>query len=411
MKRCIIIGASHAGVSCAFALRREGWAGEITLIDSDPVFPYHRPPLSKAYLSSLDNMGQKVLRSTESYEQENIHLQLGKSVKGIDRVKKTIQLEDGITQAYDKLVLATGARAFLPSIEGLDSAVNCFPMRTAQDAINIREAFQTIPQKKVLIIGGGYIGLETAASLQKLGGTITVLEREERILARVAPPTLSNFFHQLHRQKGVSIHPQKEVIKVVANEEQNEIICADGSTYQAHLIVVGVGIKVNQELAKAAGLAIENGIKVNAQSQTSDENIYAIGDCTYHYNPYYERYLRLESVQNANDQAKVAAAAICGKETTYDSLPWFWSDQYDIKWQTVGLSNGFTDSVLRKETDQEKSFSVWYFKEERLLAVDAINHGKAYMLGTKYLKQRQIVDKAKLADSSIPFKPKSFLKE
>ncbi|MEM8525631.1 MAG: FAD-dependent oxidoreductase [Bacteroidota bacterium] len=408
---CIIIGASHAGVTCAFALRREGWEGEITLFDSDPQLPYHRPPLSKAYLTNPESMVQNVLKTSETYEKENINLQLGVRVQSIDRANKKVSLDNGETRAYDKLVLATGARPLIPLIEGIETAKNCFSMRTAQDAIDIQAAFQQIDDKRVVVIGGGYIGLETAASLRKLGAEVTILEREERLLARVTAPELSNYFQQLHEEQGVQIFTQKNVERIETSDEHNEVICSDGSCFEADMIIVGIGIRVNQELAAAAGLEIENGIKVNSVAQTSDEHIYAIGDCTFHHNPYYDKWLRLESVQNANDQAKIAAASICGKDVKYDSLPWFWSDQYEVKLQTVGLFNDYNYLIIREEIDRANCFSVWYFKEERLLAVDAINNGKAYMLGTKFLKNRAQLDKEKLADSTVPFKPNNFLKE
>lgn len=406
---CVIIGASHAGVTCAFALRKEGWEGKILLFDADPMLPYHRPPLSKAYLTSEDGIDQHLLKSAESYEKENIDLQLGKKVIAIDRDKKQISLADGQVQAYDKLVMATGARPLIPPISGIDSAKNLFPMRTAEDAIQIRDCIQTSSQKRVVIIGGGYIGLETAASLRKMGAVVTVLEREDRILARVTAPELSDFFLQLHTDHGVEILTEKHVSAIQSQEEQTEVLCADGSRFLADMIVVGCGIHVNQELAQEAGLRINNGIEVDASCRTNDEYIYAIGDCTFHHNPHYDRFVRLESVQNALDQAKVAAAAICGQEVIYDAIPWFWSDQYDIKLQMVGLSTGYTEAVLRREDGEQNCFSIWYFRDDTLLAVDAVNFPKAYVLGTRFIKGGQQIDKSKLVDPSIPFKPTTLL--
>ena len=414
---CIIIGASHAGVNCAFALRREGWSGTIHLIDSDPMLPYHRPPLSKTYLTSDDGIEKNILKSAESYEQQNIHLSLGTFVKSINRTEKTITLGNNQFLPFDKLVLATGARPLIPQIKGLEISNNIFTMRTAQDALAIREAFhesvknkKTVNEKvKVVVIGAGYIGLETAASLRKLGATVTVLEREDRILKRVTTPYLSQFFHDLHIQNGVALCLSKNVVAIQNKASQKVVICSDGSQHEADFIIVGVGIKVNTELAATAQLKINNGIVVDATCQTSDSDIYAIGDCTFHHNPHYDCHIRLESVQNAVDQAKVAAAAICGNEVIYDSIPWFWSDQYDIKLQMVGLSDGFDQTTIRTEADKENSFSVWYFKEDQLLAVDAINNAKAYVLGTKFIKTGQALDKKKLADPTIALKPANLL--
>ena len=265
-------------------MRREGWEGEILLFDADPLLPYHRPPLSKAYLNSDGDLAAHVLMPAERYEHERITLHLGMSVSAINRREKYITLSDGSRQVYDKLVIATGARPFILPIPGVDTAHNLFPVRTASDAIGIRHAIQASEQKRVLIIGGGYIGLETAASLQKLGASVTVLECEERVLARVTAPALSDFFQQLHAEKGVEILTHKNVVAIETTEEQNEVVCADGTRYKADIIIMGVGIRVNTELAEAAGLAIENGIRVDASSRTNDESIYAIGDCTFHHN-------------------------------------------------------------------------------------------------------------------------------
>ncbi len=406
---CVVIGASHAGINLAFALRREGWEGNIILYDIDKEFPYHRPPLSKAYLTSEEGTEQSLLFPKENYDDENITLKLGISVKSINRNDKSINLSDNTVQSYDKLVIATGARPFIPPIKGIETAQNLFPMRTAEDAANIRKAFNASTKKRVIVIGGGYIGLETAASLKKLGAQVVVLEREERILARVTVPIMSEFFTELHQSNAVEILTSKNVISVETKNDINSVICDDNSKYKADLIVVGVGIKVNTELAQEADLVIENGIKVDATARTNDEHIYAIGDCSYHYNPHYKTNVRLESVQNAVDQAKTAAKAICGQEdVVYDTIPWFWSDQFDVKLQMVGLSNGYNDIVIRKE-ETKNSFSTWYFRDEELLAVDAVNFAKAYMLGTRFIKSGQLINKTKLSDTTIPFKPNSFI--
>lgn len=407
-KTCVVIGASHAGVNFAFALRREGWEGGIILYDSDPEFPYHRPPLSKAYLTSDEGTQHDLLFPKQNYETDSVTLKLGKTISSINRKDKSISLSDGSVQQYDKLVIATGARPFIPPIKGLDNAKNVFPMRTAQDALNIRKAIKN-SNNKVVIIGGGYIGLETAASLRKLGADVTILEREERVLSRVTAPEMSTFFEELHDQHDVSVLSNKNVTSIGFSNDVNEIYCDDNSSYKVDVIVVGVGIKVNTELAEKADLEIENGIKVDASARTSDKNIYALGDCTFHFNPHYNRFIRLESVQNAVDQGKVAAKSICGEEVTYNTIPWFWSDQYDVKLQMVGLSQGYNETIKRVETDRENCQSIWYFKDDELLAVDAVNNAKAYMLGTRFIQNKQKIDKSKLADMSIPIKLLSFI--
>ncbi|WP_143873675.1 NAD(P)/FAD-dependent oxidoreductase [Catenovulum sediminis] len=407
---CVVIGASHAGVNFAFALRKAGWLGRIKLYDVDPVLPYHRPPLSKAYLTSSDGIEKNALKPAQSYEKESIELNLGVEVESINRADKNILLADGQTQAYDKLVIASGARPFMPPVKGLDTASHLYPLRTAADVSNIKAAFEQSDKKRVVVIGGGYIGLETAASLKKLGAScVTVLERESRILARVTAPEMSAFFEKLHAKNGVNILTGKNVSEIITEQSVNQVVCDDGQMYEADLIIVGVGIRVNTELAAQAGLEIENGIKVDHCARTNDPDIYAVGDCSFHHNPHYERFIRLESVQNAVDQAKVAAASVCGKEITYDTIPWFWSDQYDVKLQMVGLSQGYNNLVVRQEGDADNKFSVWYFNDDTLLSVDAVNNAKAYVIGTKFIKSGDKLDKQKLADASVEFKPANLL--
>lgn len=408
-QNCVVIGASHAGVNFAFVLRREGWQGSITLIDIDPILPYHRPPLSKAYLTSEDGIEKNLLKSEESYKKENIELKLGVWVDAIDRENKKVVLADGTTLDYDKLVIATGARPIMPPIPGLDTAKNLFPLRSAADVANIRKTVVENEALKVVVIGGGYIGLETAASLKKMGASVTVLERESRILARVTAPEMSAFFQKLHADNDVAVLTEKNVISIENNQNKNTVVCSDGTRYEADMIVVGVGIHVNKELAEKAGLTIENGIQVNEMAQTSDPSIYAIGDCTFHHNIHYNRHIRLESVQNAVDQAKIAAAAIAGKECCYNAIPWFWSDQYDVKLQMVGLSEGYDEVVVREEADKPNCFSVWYFKGDTLLSVDAVNNAKAYVYGTKFIKGGEKIDKKKLSDPTAEFKPANLI--
>ncbi|WP_422080409.1 NAD(P)/FAD-dependent oxidoreductase [Ulvibacterium sp.] len=408
---CVVLGASHAGVNFAFSLRREGWNGAIILFDSDPELPYHRPPLSKTYLTNGDDIEKNLLKPAESYKKEGISLRLGTTVSTINREAHTITLEDGDVQPYDKLVIATGARPIIPPIPSIDTSKNVFPIRTAKDITHIRSALEQSEDNRIVIVGGGYIGLEAAASLKKIGAHVTVLEREERVLARVTAPEMSHFFQELHTENGVPILTAKDVKAIETQKKYYEVLCTDGSRYKADIILIGCGIRVNKELAEEAGLDIENGIRVNSMACTNDTDIYAIGDCTFHYNPHYDRFIRLECVQNAVDQAKVAAAAICGKEPIYDAIPWFWSDQYDIKLQMVGLSEGYDRVLVRKESNRDKCFSIWYFKGDTLLAVDAVNNAKAYVYGTKFIKSGEKIDTSKLVDSSIEFKPANLLAE
>ena len=400
---CIVIGASHAGVNFAFSLRKKGWKGEITLYDSESLFPYQKPSLSKSYLIN-ENLEQNFIKPLEAFIKENIFLELGKVVSSINKSERTIILENGTTRPYDKLVLATGARPLIPQKLRTDYSNNVFTLRTAEDVMNIKNAFHKSKEKRVLVIGGGYIGLEIAASLVKLDARITLLERENRVLSRVTVPEISEYFTKIHHQHGVKILTKKNVTYIKSRSEYNTILCDDGSSFDADIVILSLGILINKELAEQANLDVDNGIKVNSFAQTTNEDIYAIGDCTNHFNPHYQQNIRLESIQNAIDQGKVAAAHICGENIIYDTIPWFWSDQYDIKLQIVGLSYGFDEALVRNESKVQKSYSIWYFKGKELLAVDAINNPIAYVLGTKFIREKILIKKEILMDKSIPLK-------
>lgn len=402
---CIIIGASHAGVNCAFSLRKEGWKGEIILIDKDPHHPYHRPPLSKSYFLSGTQEELQSLRPDKNYNDRNIQIKLNVSVVGINPNKKQITLSDGTFQAYEKLVLATGARAAIPSFAKIENSKNIFTLRNATDVFLIQEALQSKTGKKVVMIGGGYIGLETAASLRKANASVTILEREERILKRVTTPAIADYFKNIHTENGVTIDCGKNVTSIKENANQYIIHCDDESHYDAAIIIISVGIKINSEIAEQAGVILQDGIKADSSAKTNIDDIYAIGDCASLYNERYKQYLRIESVQNAVDQAKTAAATICGKEKAYDALPWFWSDQYETKLQMVGLSAGYSHTILRSELEKENSFSIWYFKQDHLIAVDAVNHPKAYVLGSQFIKSGVMINKSKLDDSKETLSP------
>ena len=400
---CIVIGASHGGVNFAFNLRKKGWRGEITLYDADSMFPYQKPPLSKSYLMN-GNLERNFIKPLEAFKKENISLKLGKVVSSINKKDKTIILENGKIHPYDKLVIATGARPFIPQKLEINYSNNVFALRTAEDLLNIKNALRKSKKKRVFVIGGGYLGLEIAASLVKLDACVTILERERRVLSRVTASVMSEYFTTLHLERGVKILTKKNVISIKSRTRHNTILCSDASSFDADVIILGLGIKVNKELAEQANLDVDNGIKVNKFVQTSHEDIYAIGDCTNHFNLHYQQNIRLESIQNAIDQGKVAAAHICGENIIYDTIPWFWSDQYDIKLQIVGLSNGYDEVLVRKESEVQKSFSIWYFKGQELLAVDAVNNPRAYVLGTKFIRERTLISKEILADKTIPLK-------
>ena len=400
-EHCIIIGASHAAAQLVSSLRQEGWEGKISLIGDEPNLPYHRPPLSKAFFVGEKTEDELLIRAADFYEKNKVDLLLGSRVTVIDRDAKKITLEDGAEISYTKLALTTGARVRKIPFTGSELA-GVFYMRDLNDVKQTHKF--TGPGKSAVIIGGGYIGLETAASLRKIGMKVTVIEAMSRVLQRVTAPEVSAFYTRVHTEEGVDIRTEAGVDAIVGEKHVEGVRLADGSTVAADLVIIGVGVIPNIELAEAAGLTIDNGIAVNEFATTNDPDIVAAGDCTNHYNPIYDRKLRLESVQNATDQAKIAAKSICGKPEEYNALPWFWSDQYDLKLQIAGLSQGFDEVIIRGDSEQGRSFAAFYFSEGRFIAVDAINRPKEFMMSKRALTAGQTADPLKLADESIEIK-------
>ena len=400
-EHCIIIGASHAAAQLVSSLRQEGWEGKISLIGDEPNLPYHRPPLSKAFFVGEKSEDELLIRAADFYEKNKVDLLLGSRVTKIDRDAKQITLEDGAEISYTKLALTTGARVRKIPFTGSELA-GVFYMRDLNDVKQTHKF--TAPGKSAVIIGGGYIGLETAASLRKIGMKVTVIEAMSRVLQRVTAPEVSAFYTRVHTEEGVDIRTEAGVDAIVGEKHVEGVRLADGTTVPADLVIIGVGVIPNIELAEAADITIDNGIAVNEFATTNDPVIVAAGDCTNHYNPIYDRKLRLESVQNATDQAKIAAKSICGKPEAYNALPWFWSDQYDLKLQIAGLSQGFDQVIIRGDSEQGRSFAAFYFSEGRFIAVDAINRPKEFMMSKRALTSGQIADPLKLADESIEIK-------
>lgn len=381
---CIIIGASHAAAQLAPSLRQEGWEGRIIIVGDEPHAPYHRPPLSKTFLSGEKTLDQLLIRPLAAYDKIDAEFLLGRRVENIDRAKKTIQLDDGETLEYEKLALCTGSRPRQIPLPGVDLE-GVHYLRTVADIEGIRENLgRSDSPAKVVIIGGGYIGLETAAALNKLGVKVTVLEMMERILQRVTAPVISDFYHRVHTEAGVSIQTGMGVDAILGDEKVSAVQCSDGKTIDADVVIIGAGIVPNVELAEAAGLEIDNGIAVDAYAQSSDPDIVAAGDCTSYPHKLIGSRVRLESVPNATEQAKTAAARICGKHIDNHTHPWFWSDQYDIKLQIAGFNMGY-DSVYVRGDESSRSFSVWYFKGDQLLAADCINQAKEFMQAKQLL--------------------------
>jgi 3-phenylpropionate/trans-cinnamate dioxygenase ferredoxin reductase component len=376
-QRCVVIGASHAGSQLAIHLRKSGWQGEIVLIGAEAVPPYHRPPLSKAVLSGNTDIASILLRPAAMYHANSIDLRLATRAEAILPDKQQLLLATGEAMHYDKLALCTGARPIkLPLGDGL---AGVFYLRSIEDVMAIRRCLSDT--RRAVIIGAGYIGLEAAAVLSALGVDVTVLEREERVLKRVAGEQVSQYFTDLHTMHGVKVVCGAEVIAINGQGGVDSVHCSDGTEYNADMVIIGVGVVPETGLAQNAGLRVENGIWVDEFARTSDENVYAAGDCTSHPSALYKRRIRLESVQNANDQSRVAAVNICGESQRYQMIPWFWSDQYDIKLQSVGLANGYDEIALEGSLDPAdgSGFVLQYFCDGKLIAADCVSRSKDFM--------------------------------
>lgn len=401
MSGIVVIGAGQAAGQAAASLRQEGFEGDITIIGDEAQAPYQRPPLSKAYLSGEVGLDRVLVRPEKFYSDKNIDLRSSTRAEKIDRTAKTVSVSGGDTISYDKLLISTGSRPRILNIEGSDLK-GIHYLRTVDDVDGIREAMTTA--KSLCIVGGGYIGLEVAAVARSSGLNVTVLEMEERILQRVTTPDMSEFYHQLHAGRGVDIRVNTMVSGFEGEGSVSAVLCG-AETIAADLVIVGIGIIPNIELAEAAGLHCENGIVVDDHCQTSDPDIYAAGDCTLHPNPILGRQLRLESVPNAMEQARTASANMLGGDKTYAAVPWFWSDQYELKLQMVGFSADGNSAVLRGDKSANE-FAVFYLNDGKVVAVDAVNSPKEFMVAKQLYGKT--VNAADLANSE--FELKSLLK-
>jgi 3-phenylpropionate/trans-cinnamate dioxygenase ferredoxin reductase subunit len=403
----LIIGAGHAAGECATAIREQGWAGRIVMVGEEPHLPYQRPPLSKAFLSGESTVEQLYLKPQATYDKARVEFIANTRAQRIDRIAKRVTLSDGKEIGYTKLVLATGGRArrlALPNIESIEKLQNFHYLRTLDHVARIRTQFHA--GSRLVIIGGGYVGLEVAAVAVKRGLQVTVLEALPRVLARVTAPELSTFYEKVHREAGVDVRTNAIVSGFELDASGDAVCavrCADGARVAADLVIVGVGLEPATELAQQAGLAVDNGIMVDEHTRTSDPDIFAVGDCTNHPNPSLGRRVRLESVPNALEQARTAAASLCGKERIYNTVPWFWSDQYDLKLKMVGLSQGYDEFVLRG-SPETRSFSAFYLKDGAMLAADTVNRVPEFMLAKRFVAEKIPVRAADLADESIPLK-------
>lgn len=401
MSAIVIVGAGHAAGQAAASLRQEGYEGEVVIIGDEPYIPYQRPPLSKQYLSGEQGIERVYLRPEKFYASKNITLKTGVRVEQIDTVAQTVTTDSDETIPYEKLLIATGSRPRRLNLPGSDLP-GIHYLRTISDVDAIRA--EMAPGKKMVIVGGGYIGLEVASVGIKQELEVYVLEMEERILQRVTTPEMSTFYHQLHSNRGVHVCTSTAVSGFSGDSRVQAVLCNkenDEQAFPADLVVVGIGIIPNVELAKDAGIDCDNGIVVDERCRTSAANVFAAGDCTNHPNPLLKRRLRLESVPNAMEQARVAASSMSGGDKSYASIPWFWSDQYELKLQMVGFSADGDTQVVRGDK-AGNHFAVFYLKNGTLVAADAVNSPREFMVCKQLVGKP--VDADKLADPETDLK-------
>lgn len=403
----IIVGGGHAGAQTAIALRQNGFEGSVALIGDEKHLPYERPPLSKEYLSGDKQFERMALRPAKFWDERNITMMLGQRVSKVASGLHEITLSDDSVLRYDKLVWAAGGAPRMLDCPG-SHGPNVFALRCKSDADAIRDA---MPEAvNIVVIGGGFIGLEVAAAAAKTGKSVTVIELQDRLLSRVCGETIAEYYSALHKSHGVTIMLNAKAEKFATDDSgrATSIILQDGSALPCDMVVFGIGIIPETGPLIADGAMGGNGVDVDAMCKTSLENIYAIGDCATHANLYANgAHIRLESVQNANDQAKTVALDIIGKSEPYRVIPWFWSNQYDARLQTVGVAIGYEEEILRGDT-ASGSFSVIYLQDDKVIALDCINKTKDYVQGRALIeaaaKDGETLDKEQLADAGIPLK-------
>ena len=384
MEKLIVIGAGQAAIQCITSLRKEGYSGSITLVGEENHLPYQRPPLSKGFLSGSTIQDRLYLKKIEFFQENSIQLNLGVKATRIDRNKCIVHLSDKKSIGYDKLVIATGSKVRKLKFPGSELE-GIHYLRGIDDAELLKESLVT--SKSLVIVGAGYIGLEVAAVATEFDTKITVIEMAERVMNRTVDPIISDYYQKLHAKNGVEFIFNESIEKVEGKKIVERVLCSSNSSIQADTLVIGAGVTPNVELAEESGLNCENGIWVDEFGQTEDKKIFACGDCTNHPNEKLNRRLRLESVHNAMEQSKTVAYSIMNNRVAYNQVPWFWSDQYDHKLQIVGLS-GEHDEVLIRGQQEEQKFMLFYLKEEKLIAVDAINNPKEFLICRKLVENK-----------------------
>ncbi len=377
----IIVGAGQAAAQTIQSLRQGGFGGAITLVGAEPYLPYQRPPLSKKYLAGELPRERLLLRPESFYRDKDVAVELGTAAGSVDLSRRRIELADGRSLGYDRLLLATGSRVRRLELPGAQLA-GVHYLRTLADVDGMAEDFRS--GRRLVLIGAGYIGLEVAAVAKRHGLDVTVLEAADRVMGRVVCPPVSEFYRRYHTEAGVRILCNTAVAAFHGGARVEAVETADGARHACDFVIVGVGVVPNIELAAAAGLACDDGITVDEYARTGDPNVLAAGDCTNHPHPRLGYRIRLESVQNAIEQAKAAASNLTGTPRPYTEVPWFWSDQYELKLQIAGLSRGHDEVVIRG-LPEARSFSAFYLRQGRLIAVDAVNSPRDFMFGRKLI--------------------------
>jgi 3-phenylpropionate/trans-cinnamate dioxygenase ferredoxin reductase subunit len=400
-ERLVIVGGGQAAAQAVQSLRQLGFAGSIALFCDEPYPPYQRPPLSKKYLAGELPRERLLLRPAAFYAEKGVTLELGARVEEIEPAARRVRLADGRTLSYDRLMLATGSRARALDVPGA-LLPGVHPLRTIADVDAIMASL--VPGARVVLVGAGYIGLEVAAVARRRGFDVTVLEAANRVMSRTVSPELSSFYEQCHLAAGVAIHCNASVKALRGAERVTAVETTDGRTFACDVAIVGIGIVPNVELAAAAGLECANGIVVDEFARTADPQIVAAGDCTNHPHPLLARRVRLESVPNAVHQAKVAAQTLVGAPAAYSEVPWFWSDQYDLKLQIAGLSAGYEEVVLRGDP-ATRSFALFYLRGGEIIAVDAVNSPREFIAGKKLVANRTRVAADVLRDAAVDLAP------
>ena len=390
----VVIGGSHAGHQIAIAARNAGYDKPVTILSDEDTAPYQRPPLSKAYLLGKADVDGLLFRPVAYYESQGIDLRLGVTATAIDRAEKTVTTAQDDVIRYDTLALATGARVRTIPIPGADLP-GVHYIRTLKDIDSVSAALDGV--ETVVVVGGGFIGLEAAAALRVLGKKVIVVEALDRLMARGVGETVSTFFADHHRSQGVDLRLATGIQALTGDTQVTGAVLSDGSEVQAEMAIIGIGVLPNEELAAAAGLDCDNGVLVDEYGATSDPSIFAAGDCTRFTHPFTGDPVRLESVQNASDQARTVGGAIVGQAKPYDAAPWFWSDQFDLKLQMVGLTQGHDREVLIGSL-AEGAFSVFYFKGDAWLGADTVNRPGDHMAARRLYQARYPLTEAEVRE-------------